>query len=64
MDGVTMHGRPGHRSVEITDEYRLHRRFDRMARLTGDDGMQRPMNSFVIVFGLGGVGSFTAEARS
>ena len=63
MDGVTMHGRPETpRSVEITDEYRLHRRFDRMARLTGDDGMQRLMNSFVIVFGLGGVGSFTAEA--
>ncbi|MCA9540424.1 MAG: tRNA threonylcarbamoyladenosine dehydratase [Myxococcales bacterium] len=33
-----------------------------MARLTGDAGMARLMNSFVIVFGLGGVGSFTAEA--
>lgn len=42
--------------------YKLHRRFDRMARLTGDAGMARLQQSFVIVMGLGGVGSFAAEA--
>ncbi|MED5357857.1 MAG: ThiF family adenylyltransferase, partial [Pseudomonadota bacterium] len=63
MDGVTMHGgSEAPQATTITDEYRLHRRFDRMARLTGDAGMERLMNSFVVVFGLGGVGSFTAEA--
>ena len=48
--------------VEPVSDYKLHRRFDRMARLTGDEGMSNLMNSFVIVFGIGGVGSFTAEA--
>ena len=38
------------------------RRFDRMARLTSDRGFKRLSDSFVIVFGIGGVGSFTAEA--
>ncbi len=43
-------------------EYKLHRRFDRMARLVGDPGMERLMNAFVVVVGLGGVGSFAAES--
>lgn len=45
---------------------RLHRRWDRTARLVGDTGMQRLQNAHVIVFGLGGVGSFAVEglARS
>ncbi len=60
MDGVTVHG--GVEAPAVSDSYRLHRRFDRMARLTGDAGMDRLMGSFVVVFGLGGVGSFTAEA--
>ena len=59
MDGVSVHG---YESKPISDTYRLHRRFDRFARLTGDEGMERLMNSFVIVFGLGGVGSYAAEA--
>ena len=42
--------------------YKLHRRFDRMARLTSDGGMARLQDSFVVVIGLGGVGSFAAEA--
>src|SRR3970040_1723931 len=39
-----------------------HRRFDRAARLLGDDGVARLEASTVPVFGVGGVGSFAAEA--
>jgi len=39
-----------------------HRRFDRAARLLGDDGVARLAGSTVTVFGVGGVGSFAAEA--
>jgi tRNA threonylcarbamoyladenosine dehydratase len=42
--------------------YRLHRRFDRLGRLYGDGAVERLMGSRVVVFGLGGVGSFAAEA--
>lgn len=48
--------------VEVEDEYKLHRRFDRMGRLVGDDGMARLFNARVAVIGLGGVGSFAAES--
>lgn len=46
----------------VEDEYRLHRRFDRIGRLVGDDGMAALLNARVMVVGLGGVGSFAAEA--
>lgn len=39
-----------------------HRRFDRTARLLGDEGVDRLARSTVTVLGLGGVGSFAAEA--
>src|ERR1700710_765110 len=39
-----------------------HRRFDRAARLLGDAGIARLQASPVTVFGVGGVGSFAAEA--
>jgi tRNA A37 threonylcarbamoyladenosine dehydratase len=39
-----------------------HRRFDRAARLFGDAGLARLAKSTVTVFGVGGVGSFAAEA--
>ena len=39
-----------------------HRRFDRTARLLGDAGVDRLATSTVTVFGIGGVGSFAAEA--
>lgn len=39
-----------------------HRRFDRAARLLGDEGIARLARSTVTVFGVGGVGSFAAEA--
>ncbi len=42
--------------------YELHRRFDRMARLIGEPALERLFQSHVMVIGLGGVGSFAAEA--
>jgi tRNA A37 threonylcarbamoyladenosine dehydratase len=39
-----------------------HRRFDRTARLVGDAGIDRLQRATVSVFGVGGVGSFAAEA--
>jgi len=44
------------------ENYRMHRRFDRMGRLVGDDGMRRLFDSHVMVIGLGGVGSWAAES--
>lgn len=44
------------------DSYRLHRRFDRMGRLVGDRAMERLIRSHVMIFGLGGVGSWAAES--
>ncbi len=44
------------------ENYRLHRRFDRMGRLIGDPKMKRLMDSHVMVIGLGGVGSWAAES--
>ena len=50
----------------MTTEFKVHRRFDRMARLTGVNGMEKLHGAHVMVVGLGGVGSFAAEglARS
>jgi tRNA A37 threonylcarbamoyladenosine dehydratase len=39
-----------------------HRRFDRTARLLGDDGVARLASATVTVFGVGGVGASAAEA--
>jgi tRNA threonylcarbamoyladenosine dehydratase len=46
--------------------FRLSRRFDRTGRLLGDAGMERLARARVLVFGLGGVGSYAVEglARS
>lgn len=44
------------------ENYRLHHRFDRMGRLVGDQGMSKLFDAHVMVIGLGGVGSFTAES--
>lgn len=52
----------GPRSGDELENYRLHRRFDRMARLVGDVPMKRLMQSHVMVIGLGGVGSWAAES--
>lgn len=44
--------------------YRTHRRFDRAARLFSEPGLHRLMGARVLVIGMGGVGSFAAEALS
>src|SRR5689334_16217280 len=44
------------------EQYTLHRRFDRMGRLVGDERMKKLMNSHVMIIGLGGVGSWAAES--
>ena len=76
LDGVDTPSRPGLLSLRRESEpepeaepedaseqsYRLHRRFDRMGRLVGDEVMQRLLASHVMVIGLGGVGSWAAEA--
>lgn len=45
-----------------SDEYTLHRRFDRIGRLIGDAKMETLFRSHVMVIGLGGVGSWAAES--
>ena len=42
-------------------QFKVHRRFDRIARLTGVNGMESLHNAHVMVIGLGGVGSYAAE---
>jgi tRNA A37 threonylcarbamoyladenosine dehydratase len=42
--------------------YRTHRRFDRAARLFTEPGLHALMGARVLVIGMGGVGSFAAEA--
>ncbi len=41
--------------------FRLSRRWDRTGRLLGDEAMERLARARVIVFGLGGVGSYAVE---
>lgn len=43
-------------------KYVLHRRFDRMGRLVGDSGMEKLFRAHVMLIGVGGVGSWTAES--
>ena len=47
---------------EFTPIDRVARRWDRLIRLVGDQGMRRLLDAHVIVFGLGGVGSYATEA--
>jgi len=51
-------------AAESTQEtrYRTHRRFDRAARLLGEPGLHQLFAARVLVVGVGGVGSFAAEA--
>ncbi len=46
----------------VEDNYVLHRRFDRMGRLVGDEVMKKLFDTHVMVIGLGGVGSWAAES--
>lgn len=43
-------------------EYVLHRRFDRMGRLVGDEMMAKLFRTHVMILGMGGVGSWAAES--
>jgi tRNA A37 threonylcarbamoyladenosine dehydratase len=59
------HARPQNPVLENKEpetRYRLHRRFDRLGRLLGDHAVESLMGKRVVVFGVGGVGSFAAEA--
>lgn len=47
---------------EVETAFRAHRRFDRAARLFGERGLSRLDRARVMVIGVGGVGSFAAEA--
>jgi tRNA threonylcarbamoyladenosine dehydratase len=49
-------------ATAVETAYRTHRRFDRAGRLFGEPGLARLMDARVIVFGMGGVGSFAAES--
>lgn len=50
------------RHPDLPKDYKLHRRFDRIGRLVGDVAMSTLERSHVMVMGVGGVGSFAAEA--
>jgi tRNA threonylcarbamoyladenosine dehydratase len=52
---------PGTPAPSEPKPFKLHRRFDRTGRLLGDPAMERLTNARVVVFGLGGVGSYAAE---
>ncbi len=59
------HDKPSNPVLENKEpetRYRLHRRFDRLGRLLGDSAVEALMNTRVVVFGVGGVGSFAAES--
>lgn len=43
-------------------KYVLHRRFDRMGRLVGDEKMEKLLATHAMIIGLGGVGSWAAES--
>lgn len=51
-----------HRDDLPTPPERVHRRWDRLIRLVGNAGIRRLLNSHVTIIGLGGVGSYAAEA--
>ena len=46
----------------VENRYMLHRRFDRLGRLIGDQNMEKLFKSHVMIIGLGGVGSWAAES--
>ncbi|WNG49507.1 tRNA threonylcarbamoyladenosine dehydratase [Archangium minus] len=57
----TVPATPGTPAPSEPKPFKLHRRFDRTGRLLGDSAMERLSRARVVVFGLGGVGSYAAE---
>ncbi|MET0339773.1 MAG: tRNA threonylcarbamoyladenosine dehydratase [Polyangiales bacterium] len=49
-------------ATETETAYRAHRRFDRATRLFTEPGLARLTGARVVIFGVGGVGSFAAES--
>lgn len=64
LDAPIQPGSPAARERDpaLPADYKLHRRFDRIGRLVGDHAMATLERAHVIVMGVGGVGSFAAEA--
>lgn len=58
---LTTESRPQRQDLPPVPE-RIHRRWDRFVRLVGNEGVRRLLGTHVAVFGLGGVGSYAAEA--
>jgi tRNA A37 threonylcarbamoyladenosine dehydratase len=52
---------PAANAPSLAKPFKLSRRFDRTGRLLGDSAMERLAGARVVVFGLGGVGSYAAE---
>ena len=46
----------------VVESDRVPRRWDRLVRLVGNQGIRNLMRARVTVFGLGGVGSYVAES--
>jgi len=46
----------------VDEEYIIHRRFDRIGRLLGDERMAALFRKHVMIIGVGGVGSWAAES--
>lgn len=59
---LDIEGTSTHPTGTAPDEYQLHRRFDRIARLLGEAGVERLHRCHVMVIGLGGVGGVAAES--
>ena len=57
-----MHERTDLPTQPAEPNFKLHRRFDRAARLFGEPAMARLARAHVAVVGLGGVGSYAVEA--
>lgn len=55
---------PTNPMADVPDDapIKVHRRFDRLARLVGDHGVGRLAKAHVMVIGCGGVGSWAAES--
>lgn len=62
METQANSAQPASNHVIPETNYVLHRRFDRMGRLVGDEAMKKLFGSHVMILGLGGVGSWAAEA--